>query len=67
MHRLVQATDRRADQRDPPQIMVRFSTADSLQHVGTGVVLDLSERGCKICSAMVLPMETLCALYLTIP
>jgi hypothetical protein len=43
-HPPVQATDRRAAQRVPVQIMVRFSATDSFQHVGHGVALDLSER-----------------------
>ena len=66
-HPPVQATDRRAAQRVPAQIMVRFSTRDGFQHVGDGVALDLSESGCKIRSALVLPMGTFWDLHLTIP
>ena len=62
-----QATDRREAQRTPVRIMVRIATINSLQHVGDGAVLDLSERGCKICSALVLPMGTVWDLHLTIP
>ncbi|OAI45912.1 hypothetical protein AYO43_07385 [Nitrospira sp. SCGC AG-212-E16] len=65
-HPPVQATDRRAAQRVPVQIMVRFSATDSFQHVGHGVALDLSESGCKLCSAQVLPMGSFWDLYLTI-
>lgn len=63
----VQATDRRSAQRVPVQIMVRFSATDSFQHVGDGVALDLSERGCKLCSAHVLPLGSFWDLYLTVP
>ena len=66
-HPSVQATDRRAAQRVPVQIMVRFSATDSFQHVGHGVALDLSESGCKLCSAQVLPIGSFWDLYLTIP
>ena len=63
----VQVTDRRAAQRVPVQIIVRFSATDSFQHVGDGVALDLSESGCKLCSAQVLPIGSFWNLYLTIP
>ena len=63
----VQAADRRAAQRVPVQIVVRFSATDSFQHVGHGVALDLSESGCKLCSAQVLPIGSFWDLYLTIP
>ena len=63
----VPATDRRAAQRVPVQIMVRFSATDSFQYVGHGVALDLSESGCKLCSALMLPMGSFWDLYLTIP
>ena len=66
-HLPVQATDRRAAQRVPVRIMVRFSATDSFQHVGDGVALDLSESGCKLCSAQVLPIGSFWDLYLTIP
>jgi c-di-GMP-binding flagellar brake protein YcgR len=66
-HPPVQATDRRAAQRVPVQIMVRFSATESFQHVGHGVALDLSESGCKLCSAHVLPIGSFWDLYLTIP
>ena len=66
-HPPVQAPDRRAAQRVPIQIMVRFSATDSFQHVGDGVALDLSESGCKLCSAQVLPIGSFWDLYLTIP
>jgi hypothetical protein len=66
-HPPVQATDRRAAQRVPVQIMVGFSATDSFQHVGDGVALDLSESGCKLCSAHVLPIGSFWDLYLTIP
>jgi hypothetical protein len=66
-HPPVQAPDRRAAQRVPVQIMVRFSATDSFQHVGDGVALDLSESGCKLCSAQVLPIGSFWDLYLTIP
>jgi c-di-GMP-binding flagellar brake protein YcgR len=65
--RPVQATDRRAAQRVPVQIMVRFSATDSFQHVGDGVALDLSESGCKLCSVQVLPIGSFWDLYLTVP
>jgi hypothetical protein len=65
-HLPIQATDRRAAQRVPVQIMVRFSATDSFQHVGQGVALDLSESGCKLCSALMLPMGSFWDLYLTI-
>src|SRR6185295_1690583 len=66
-HPPVQATDRRAAQRVPVQIMVRFSATDSFQHVGHGMALDLSESGCKLCSVQVLPIGSFWDLYLTIP
>ena len=66
-HPAVQGTDRRAAQRIPVQIMVRFSATDSFQHVGDGVALDLSESGCKLCSELVLPVGSFRDLYLTIP
>ena len=66
-HPPVQVPDRRAAQRVPVQIMVRFSATDSFQHVGDGVALDLSESGCKLCSAQVLPIGSFWDLYLTIP
>jgi c-di-GMP-binding flagellar brake protein YcgR len=66
-HPPVQATDRRAAQRVPVQIMVRFSATDSFQHIGDGTALDLSESGCKLCSAHVLPIGSFWDLYLTIP
>ena len=66
-HSPVQVTDRRAAQRVPVQIMVRFSATDSFQHVGDGVAIDLSESGCKLCSAQVLPIGSFWDLYLTIP
>ena len=66
-HSAVQTTDHRAAQRAPVQIMVRFSATDSFQHVGNGMALDLSEIGCKLCSAQVLPIGSFWDLYLTIP
>ena len=66
-HLPVPAPDRRAAQRVPVQIMARFSATDSFQHVGDGVALDLSESGCKLCSALVLPIGSFWDLYLTIP
>ena len=66
-HPPVQAPDRRAAQRVPVQIMARFSATDSFQHVGDGVALGLSESGCKLCSALVLPIGSFWDLYLTIP
>ena len=66
-HPPAQAPDRRAAQRVPVQIMVRFSATDSFQHVGDGMALDLSESGCKLCSAQVLPTGSFWDLYLTIP
>ena len=66
-HPPVQAPDRRAAQRVPVQIMVRFSGTDSFQHVGDGVALDLSESGCKLCSTQVLLIGSFWDLYLTIP
>lgn len=62
-----QATDRRAAQRVPVQLMVRFSATEHFQHVGNGVALDLSERGCKISSPQVLPIGSFWDLYLTVP
>lgn len=66
-HPPAQTPDRRAAQRVPDQIMVRYSATDSFQHVGDGVALDLSESGCKLCSAQVLPTGSFWDLYLTIP
>ena len=66
-HPPVQATDCRAAQRVPVQIMVRLSETDTFQRVGDGVALDLSESGCKLCSAQVLPIGSFWNLYLTIP
>jgi hypothetical protein len=66
-HPPVQAPDRRTAQRVLVQIMARFSATDSFQHVGDGVALDLSESGCKLCSALVLPIGSFWDLYLTIP
>lgn len=66
-HPPIQATDRRAAQRVTVQLMIRFSAAESFQHVGNGVALDLSESGCKISSAQVLPIGSFWDLYLTIP
>ncbi len=66
-HPPVQATDRRAAQRVPVQIMVRFSATGNFQHVGNGVALDLSESGCKLRSAQVLPIGSFWDLYLTVP
>ena len=66
-HPPVQATDSRAAQRVSVQIRVRFSSTDSFHHVGDGVALDLSESGCKFCSAQVLPIGSLWNLYLAIP
>ena len=66
-HSPVQAADRRAAQRVSVQIMVRFSATDSFQHVGDGVALDLSESGCKLCSAQALPIGSFWDLNLTIP
>ena len=63
----VQDPDRRSAQRVPVQIMVRFSATDSFQHIGDGVALDLSESGCKLCSAQMLPIGSFWDLYLTIP
>ena len=62
-----QATDRRAAQRIPVQLMVRISAIDSFQQVGDGIALDLSESGCKLCSAHLLPIGSFWDLYLTIP
>jgi len=62
----IQAADRRVAQRVSVQIMVRFSATDSFQHAGVGVALDLSESGCKLCSAQVLPIGSFWDLYLTI-
>ena len=66
-HPPVQTTDCRAAQRVPVQIMVRLSETDTFQQVGDGVALDLSESGCKLCSAQVLPIGSFWNLYLTIP
>ena len=62
-----QATDRRAAQRVPVQLIVRLSATDHFQHVSHGVALDLSERGCKISSTEALPIGSFWDLYLTIP
>ena len=61
------ATDRRAAQRVPVQLIVRLSATDHFQHVSHGVALDLSERGCKISSIEALPIGSFWDLYLTIP
>ena len=66
-HPPAQAPDRRAAQRVPVQIMVRFSATDSFQHIGDGVALDLSESGCNLYSTQVLPIGSFWDLYLTIP
>jgi len=66
-HPPVQAPDRRTAQRISVQIMARFSATDSFQHVGDGLALDLSKSGCKLCSALVLPIGSFWDLYLTIP
>jgi c-di-GMP-binding flagellar brake protein YcgR len=66
-HPPVQATARRVARRTPVQIMARFSAADSFKQVGEGVALDLSERGCKLCSTQALSIGHFRALYLTIP
>lgn len=63
----VQTADRREAQRVPVQLMIRFSEKESFQHVGEGVALDLSESGCKLCSAHLLPLGSFWDLYLTIP
>ena len=62
-----QATDRRAAQRVPVQLIVRLSATDHFQHVSHGVALDLSELGCKISSTEALPIGSFWDLYLTIP
>lgn len=62
-----QATDRRAAQRVPVQLVVRLSATDHFQHVSHGVALDLSERGCKISSTEALPIGSFWDLYLNIP
>ena len=62
-----QATDRRAAQRVPVQLIVRLSATDHFQHVSHGLALDLSERGCKISSTEALPIGSFWDLYLTIP
>ncbi|MDP1947463.1 MAG: PilZ domain-containing protein [Nitrospirota bacterium] len=61
------ATDRRAAQRVPVQLIVRLSATDHFQHVSHGVALDLSERGCKISCTEALPIGSFWDLYLTIP
>ena len=66
-HLPVQTVDRRAAQRVPVKIMVRFSATDSFQHVGDGIALDLSESGCKLRSTQVLPVGSFLDLYLTVP
>lgn len=66
-HPPAQAPDRRAAQRVPVQIAVRFSATESFQHVGNGVSLDLSESGCKLCSSQLLPIGSFWDLYLTTP
>ena len=62
-----QATDRRAAQRVPVQLVVRLSATDHFQHVSHGLALDLSERGCKISSTDALPIGSFWDLYMTIP
>ncbi|NOS82237.1 MAG: PilZ domain-containing protein [Nitrospira sp.] len=62
-----QITERRAARRVPVQIKARFSATEYLQQVGDGLVLDLSESGCKLRSAQVSSLEHFLALYLTIP
>ena len=62
-----QATDRRAAQRVPVQLIVRLSATDHFQHVSHGLALDLSERGCKISCTEALPIGSFWDLYLTIP
>ena len=64
--RPTQVTDRRAAQRVPVQLMVRFAATDSFQRAGHGVALDLSESGCKLCSTPVLPIGSFWDLYLTV-
>ncbi len=66
-HPSVQATARRVARRIPVQIMARFSAADRFKQAGDGVALNLSERGCKLCSTQALPAGQFRALYLTIP
>jgi hypothetical protein len=63
----VEAAARRAARRIPVQIVARFSMADGFKQAGDGVALDLSERGCKLCSTQALPAGRFRALYLTIP
>lgn len=62
-----QIAERRAARRVPVQIKARFSATECLQQVGDGLVLDLSESGCKLRSAQVSSLEHFLALYLTIP
>jgi len=66
-HPPVHATARRVARRIPVQIMARFSTADSIKQASDGVALDLSERGCNLCSVQALPIGHSQTLYLTIP
>ncbi len=66
-HPPVQASERRAAQRVPVRLMVRFSATNHFQHVGHGTALDLSESGCKVCSTEALPIGSSWDLYLTIP
>jgi PilZ domain len=61
------AADLRTTRRVPVQVTTRFSATGNLQHVGDGVVLDLSENGCKLRNAQADPLSELRALYLTIP
>lgn len=62
-----QATDLRVARRIPVQILARFLAINSSQAAGGGIALDLSENGCKLCSAQVLPLEHFRTLYLMIP
>ena len=62
-----QITERRVARRVPVQIKARFSATECFQQVGDGLVLDLSESGCKLHSAQVSPWEHLRTLYLMIP
>jgi hypothetical protein len=61
----MQPTDLRAAQRASVQVVVRFSATDKFQ-LGNGMVLDLSETGCKICDTEILSTGGSWALYLTI-
>lgn len=62
-----QAADLRITRRVPVQVPARFSATGHLQHVGDGLVLDLSENGCKLRNAQAVPLGAFRALYLTIP